>query len=103
MPLLSLGQSQGASCSCIKNGDFYFYPSVTQKDFLIVRNHLIQKEINVNTGDTSFWKVSWSDLCIFNLKFLRRSQSMSDEEKLFYTSRKTIIGSIENYQKLLCF
>lgn len=91
LPLVSLGQLNSSNCSSIKKADFYFYPSNSQKQFLIVRNNSLQKEIDINTGDTSFWKVKWLGPCIFTLSFLRRSQPISNEELLFFNSHKTIV------------
>lgn len=88
LPTVVLAQSY---CSKIKKGKFYFYPPNSEKEFLIVRNNSIQKEININIGDTSYWKIYWQSPCIFNLKFLRKSQPVSHEELQFYNSHKTVI------------
>jgi hypothetical protein len=88
-PLILLGQSKDADCSNIKKGTFYFYPSNSQAGFVIVRGDSIQKEINIQTTDTSFWKVRWQNDCMFNLKFIRKSHPISDEEKNFYNSHTT--------------
>lgn len=89
LPSILLGQSKNPDCRKIKNGTFYFYPVNSKKQFAIVRKNLIQEEINLKTSDTSFWKISWKDDCMFNLKLIRKSQPMSDEEKSFYYSHTT--------------
>ena len=91
MPLAGIGQMKGSNCNSIKKGKFYFYPSNSQKQFLIIRNYSIQKEINLQTNDTSFWKVSWQSPCMFTLTFLQRSQPISSEELLFFNSHKTVV------------
>lgn len=90
-PLFMLGQARPASCSRIKNGTFYFYQANTQNEFIIVREGCIQKEINYKTNDTSFWKVNWQSNCILNLKFIRKSQPITNEEKIFLNSHSTIV------------
>lgn len=90
-PITLLGQLKTLDCSSIRSGIFYFYPLNSPKKFIITREGLIQKEINIQTSDTSFWKVTWKSDCIFNLKFTRRTQPISDQEKLFLTSHNTII------------
>jgi hypothetical protein len=85
-PLILLGQSKKTDCRSIKKGTFYFYPQNSQTRFSIVRSDSIQEEINLTTPDTSFWKVSWQNDCMFNIKFIRKSHPMSDEERNFYNS-----------------
>jgi hypothetical protein len=91
-PLIILGQSAvvGSGCNKIKEGTFYFYPANAQKAFAVVREGAIQKEINLNTNDTSFWKVNWENDCVFSVKFIRKSHPMSDDEKSFYNSHITV-------------
>ncbi len=96
LPLFMLGQSPTAyDCNKIKCGTFYFYPSGSKQGFIILRNASIQKEINIETKDTSFWKVDWKNTCEFNLKFIRKSQPISDDEKAFYNSHISIVKVIE--------
>jgi hypothetical protein len=85
-PLISLGQSKNVDCSSVRKGIFYFYPHASQTKFAIVRDDSTQKEVNMNTNDTSFWRISWKNNCMFKLKFVRKSDSISDEERDFYNS-----------------
>lgn len=91
-PLIILGQSAvvDSGCDKIKEGFFYFYPAKTQQAFAVVREGAIQKEINLKTNDTSFWKVNWENDCVFNVKFIRKSHPISDDEKSFYNSHITV-------------
>lgn len=90
-PIISLGQSKTLDCSSIRNGTFYFCPLNPQKKFTIIRENSIQKEIDIKTFDTSFWRVSWQSDCVFNLKFIRRSRLISEKEKIFLNSHSTTI------------
>jgi hypothetical protein len=89
--IISLAQSKSLDCSNIKNGTFYFYPTNSQQKFLIIRDRSVQKEINMITYDTSFWKVTWQNNCVFNLKFIRKSQPITTEEKSFFNSHISIV------------
>lgn len=91
-PLLMFSQSiKTNNCSKVKQGTFYFYPVKGQSVFTIIRENGIQKEINIKTGDTTFWKIRWRSACEFNLKFIRKSRFVSNEEKLFYNSHLSVV------------
>ena len=79
-------------CKDVKKGVFYLYPSSLPKGFIILRNDSIQKEINIETKDTSFWKINWKNSCTFNLKFIRSTQAMPEEEKKFYNLHQPVIN-----------
>ncbi len=85
-PLMLLGQSKSADCGSVRKGIFYFYPPKSQTKFAIVRSDSTQEEVNLLTTDTSFWRISWQNDCMFNLKFVRKSHAISNEEKDFYNS-----------------
>lgn len=90
-PFSLLGQSKNVDCNNIKKGTFYFYPSNSQSKFVIVRGDSIQKEINITKADTTFWKVSWQNDCMLNLKFIRKSHPISEEERDFYNAHTTVV------------
>jgi hypothetical protein len=91
LPFLVLGQLKSTHCEKVKTGNFYFYPPKSQKGFLIIRDNTTQKEINLQTGDTSFWRINWQSPCAFTLSFLKKSQPVSNEELSFYNSHKTVV------------
>ena len=91
LPSLVFGQLKSFDCKRIKTGSFYFYPPAQQKGYLIIRDNATQKEINLQTGDTSFWKIKWQNACTATLSFLRKSQAISEEELSFFNSHKTVI------------
>ncbi|ULT41740.1 hypothetical protein KRR40_45405 [Niabella defluvii] len=78
-----LGQS---ICANIKTGRFYFYPQNTKQFFVILRSDSLQREINVVTNDTSYWKINWKSPCVFDLIFLKTTKKLSTEELEFYKS-----------------
>jgi len=90
-PIILLGQSKTFSCEKIKNGTFYFHPQNPQKKLIVVRQGSVQKEINTQKSDTSFWKVTWQNACVYTLEFIRKSRPLSDEEKSFYTSHISVV------------
>ncbi|ANH80063.1 hypothetical protein A8C56_02855 [Niabella ginsenosidivorans] len=81
LSLSTLGQSE---CTEVRNGKFYFYPQNSRQSFLIIRNSSLQREINVATNDTSYWKVRWKSPCMFDLIFLRTTKVLPAEEMKFY-------------------
>jgi hypothetical protein len=103
LPLTLIGQLKNPDCSNIKKGTFYFYPSNSQERFVIMRGDSIQEEIHMATTDTSFWKVSWQNDCMFNLKFIRKSHPISDEEKNFYNAHTTVVKVINVTKEYYAF
>lgn len=92
VPLLVFGQHTlgGTDCRRVKNGTFYFYPPNDQKGFIVIRNGATQREVNLSTGDTTFWKVRWKSACAFDVRFIRKSLPMSLAEAKFYDSHTTV-------------
>ena len=91
-PLFMFGQSVTLTgCNKVKYGTFYFYPVKVQNGFAVIRKKNVQKEINLKTKDTAFWEVKWKNTCEFNLKFIRKSRPISNDEKTFYNSHVSIV------------
>ena len=88
-PLAILAQSKVEDCSKLKNGKFYLYTQNHPIGYLIIRKDSIQEEVNLQTNDTSFWKVSWKNVCDFDFKFIRKSHPISYDEQSFYNSHTT--------------
>lgn len=91
LPIFNFAQLKNPDCKNIKTGNFYFYPPTSSKGFLIIRDKATQKEINLQTGDTSFWKIRWQSPCAFTLSFLRKSRRVSNEELSFFNSHKVAV------------
>jgi hypothetical protein len=71
-------------CSSIHDGRFFQYNSGRQLNLTIIRKDSIQKEINAQTGDTSNWKIQWTDNCTFTCQYLSGVKFESAQESEFY-------------------
>jgi len=89
-PVALLGQQKVSDCSKVKNGTFYFYPTHTHINFIIVRSDSIQREFSENLGDTSYWKIKWQDDCLFSMKFIRKGGKMSKSDSIFFNSHTAL-------------
>jgi len=73
-------QTTHMSCPDIRNGVFYSYPMNTIDRWKSERNGDIQKEINIETGDTLIFKVSWDRDCEYKLKYQSGGKKLKKEE-----------------------
>lgn len=86
IPLFLACQNENENCRIAKTGTFYYYPRKTNRQFQIIRTNNLQTEINLATGDSSFWTIKWQDECTFSLLYVRNTRIMSDKEKEFTNS-----------------
>lgn len=84
-------KNKDTGCIKVKSGTFYFYPENSKKGFIVFREKGIQSEFNLATSDTSYWQVLWKNDCEFQLKFIRKSNTISNEEKDFYDSHISVV------------
>lgn len=84
-------RSQTPNCNKTKNGNFYFYPTKSTKSFLIIRDGTSQQEIDLNTKDTSFWKVNWPEDCVLTTQFLKTTKTIPEDQANFLKSHVTVI------------
>ena len=87
-------------CDSIKSGRFHIYSKNPTAHFILIRKDSLQTEINLNTGDTSFWKVEWTSDCNYNCKYISAVKEKSPEEEEFYKSsgvKFSITKITENY------
>lgn len=78
-------------CKDLRNGRFHYYGKQSEVHFLILRQDSIQKEVNVATNDTSYWRVAWIDDCTYTANYLSGGGMKSEEEKSFLRSHTTIM------------
>lgn len=79
------------NCRKVRNGEFYFQPKNSTNKYLVIRTDSVQKEVEVNTLDTSYWKIAWTSDCSFTLKFSHRTKDTSIQERTFFASRKLVV------------
>jgi hypothetical protein len=89
-PVVLFAQKETVDCSKIQKGSFYYYPSNTNKKFVITRTASIQKEIDMDSGDSSFYSINWRGDCLFNAKFISRSKPLSNEDLTFRKSHMIV-------------
>ncbi len=87
-------------CSKVKNGIFHYYQNNGKFHSLIVRKDSLQTEINLNTNDTSYWRIQWISECAFTCKFISSTKQMPKPEYEFYKSSSlkfNIMGTSKEY------
>ncbi|MCS3798764.1 hypothetical protein [Niastella sp. OAS944] len=91
-PLIACGQPAIVNdCQKVKYGTFYYYPPKANDEFVIIRGKDLQTEIDSKTKDTFFWQLKWKNDCELNLKFIRKSGQISDDEKAFYNKHVSVV------------
>jgi hypothetical protein len=79
-----------SDCRDVQEGVFYFFPKGSTKKFVVIRNGPVQKEVEVNTSDTSYWKIDWRTDCNFTLEFSKRPAGSAEDNSL-YRSHKIAV------------
>ncbi len=90
-PLILFSQAKGLDCKHVRTGTFYFYPHESKQQYVIIRDSVLQKEINLKTNDTSLLKINWQSACIFKTKFINTTRPQSELEKSFFNSHVFVI------------
>lgn len=88
------------SCKSLHKGRFYLYDKANAIKYIILRSDTLQKEINIKTGDTSIWKINWTDDCTFTCRYLSGIKHNSTQEMEYFKNSLLIfkINKIErNY------
>ena len=70
----------GCECIMVKDGTFHFYPISKKTHHIIVRRDTLQTEIDLNTRDTSYWRIKWISECEFTCNFISITKPLSKEE-----------------------
>lgn len=83
------------NCDTIKTGTFHLKSSSGKNRYKIIRDEHTQMEINLSKGDTSFWKISWIEDCMFSLKFIRKTGSITKKEFDIYSNHLMVVQIIE--------
>jgi hypothetical protein len=77
-------QTGSSGRNSVREGIFYCNPINSGKSYTIIRTDSSQTEIDISSGDSSFWRISWLNDSSFSLKHLRSTRQMSVEEIQFY-------------------
>jgi hypothetical protein len=75
-----------SECDLIRNGTFHSYQNKGLYHSKIIRKDSSQIEINVTTGDSTFWRIAWISDCAFTCTFISGANIKSTEEVAFYKS-----------------
>ena len=84
-------KSQTITCDKLHNGIFYYYVPHSNKVFKIIRHNSEQNEIDLETSDTSSWKVSWKESCSVNLLLSKTTKAYPEDQLNFMKSHTLTI------------
>src|SRR6266487_3579944 len=73
-----------SDCASIRTGKFFQYKNANQLNSIIIREDSTQYEINSAIGDTSTWKIHWTDDCTFTCAYFSGLKFSSEPETDFY-------------------
>jgi len=73
-------QLKKPNCKKVKTGTFYFYPAESKRQYVIVRDSSVQKEIDLKTNETTFFQVNWQNDCTFSTSFIKTTRILSERE-----------------------
>lgn len=79
-------------CSEVKEGVFYSNPNNSNDQWRSERKGAMQTEINLVTGDTSTWQVSWENDCQYTLKYLSGGKQLKKEETAFLKEHSIVFA-----------
>ncbi len=81
-------QSNKLSCAELKNGIFHVYPKNSIKHYTSIRESDLQKEVNVENGDSTLWKITWINDCSYSLKQISTSEKLDEKAVSFFKKHK---------------
>jgi hypothetical protein len=86
-------------CSSVKNGRFHFYQNSGQYHSIIIRKDSLQTEVNLSTGDSTFWRILWVSDCQFTCSYISGSKMKSQEELDFYKKSTLTFNILKTTKK----
>lgn len=87
--------SNEPDCKKIKEGEFYFYPPDNSGPFKFVRKDSIQYEIDLQTKDTSIWKLQWLSNCLIKSNFISITKELPKEMIAFFNDHTIYLEIME--------
>lgn len=98
-PILFSSKAIYPPCKSIKNGTFHFYQNNGQYHSVIIRKDSLQTEVNLSTGDSTFWKIVWISDCKFTSSYISGSKIKTPEELDFYKKSTLTFNIIKISEK----
>lgn len=97
--ILSCSEYKPQNCKNFKTGKFSFHSENTGTDFLIDRQDTLHIQTEIQTRNTSEWKVDWINDCEYNISLLRDNYGLvkSFEGEDLPTFNYKIIKSTGDY------
>ena len=90
----SMNAQSVASCGSFRTGLFYHYSSNGISAY--IREGSIQKEVNLQTGDTSVWRVEWKNNCHYTLTYLYGQGAFAEIMKAVKTKTAVDVEIVES-------
>jgi len=78
--LVSCRDRSQPECSKFKTGTFLYYTHLEgmHMKVKVIRNDLVQTEIDTHTGDTFVLRIKWLDPCSYEMHYIKYSHSIPD-------------------------
>ena len=86
-------------CGLVKNGRFHFYQNNRQYHSIVIRKDSLQTEVNLSTGDSTFWRIAWVSDCQFTCNYISGSKIKSQEELDFYKKSTLTFNILKTTKK----
>jgi hypothetical protein len=83
LPVLASCQDTPPPCAYLKTGIYYSYPRNTSTRYICVRDGDREKEIDMDTGDSSVWQIQWLDDCSYTMKYLSGNDELKPRDQQF--------------------
>ncbi|MBC7933894.1 MAG: hypothetical protein H7Y86_00850 [Rhizobacter sp.] len=71
------------NCESVRNGTFHVYTPNGQH-YLVIRKDTAQSEVNLTTGDTSYFGIKWISNCDFTAQYISGGRMESKEQEDFF-------------------
>jgi hypothetical protein len=75
-----------SACETVKTGTFSYRSRKTGRGHELKRDKIFQTEIDLETRDSFFYKITWINDCKYNLRYLHSRKTLGNAEKKFRNS-----------------
>src|SRR5918993_35636 len=94
-PVSVFAQKDAVDCSRLRNGTFYSYPKNSNLSFRYERSDNTQKEINLTTGETAIYEITWDGKCNYSLKYQSGYKKLNSDVADFLENHKLIVKVVD--------